>query len=354
MNYREKESNVYVMDIKERDVLSFLGNQFDYNKNPTPQERRAYYDAFIKYIDFALNYCQTELNGKTYTEKHIIPQVFKVEIKTEQAYKQYWRHSLFCAQLYLEFLKNYINQQFLERYKTIRLNLMCDIEYLFAQNERWNKNFKREILLTCGARHEVDTFDMLLVLNELKCIENIPDIKDITLRNIKPYQMFVIRQLLELLGKNVIGYDEILDENNRIIPKFTQISWEFLNKYSKKSKWEIITPISITYILLLNKWANSFVHSGYIYASYIIHYAVDVINKIMQSSIEPIDCYDGKKHQYFLLGDIRINNYNMLRQDFENYINSKTNSRKSIGKQQNKVCVKWKNIQDVGAYIVSL
>ena len=160
---------------------------------------------------------------------------------------------------------------YLGRYQTLRLNLVCDMECLFAQYEICNKGFNSEIQLSCGARNEVSTLDMCSVLNALNRIENIPDIKDISLRDIKPYQMFVIRQLLESLGKKAIGFDAIVDKNNKMVPKFTQVSWEFLNEYSKKcTSWIVFSPISISCIYLLNKWANSFVHGGFIYASSLV------------------------------------------------------------------------------------
>ena len=358
MKYKQISQGVNIMDIPERDSLSNIGNQFDNNTNPTQQDRQNYYDAFIKYLDYVINYCNTELKGNTYSFDHIIPQVFVNEIKTKQAYKQYWRYSLFCALLYLQFLKSYLKMCYLERYKTLRLNLICDIELLLAQYEYYNKNINGDIELSCGARKDVSTLDMLWVLRELNSIENIPDIKNISLRDIKPYQMFVIRQILETLGKNVIGYDKIVDKNGKIVPKFTQISWEFLYEYSKCTSWKIFTPISISSIHLLNKWANSFVHSGYIYASYIQYYAFLIINELMCGPKSPVKCYDGKGRISTLFGDIRIERYNMLKQDFENYISKKTDSRKCkflfFCKQKKKVFVKWKNIDDVGAYILSL
>lgn len=358
ITYKQISPDTYIMDIQERDILSNIGKQFDNNANPTQTDRQDYYDAFVKYFDFIIQYCQTELNGKTYSYDHIIPQVFVYEIKSEQAYKQYWRSYLYCAQLYLQFLKSYIQICYLERYETLRWNLISDIELLIAQYEKYNKNFSGNIELSCGARKDVSTLDMLWVLRELHSIENIPDIKDISLRDIKPYQMFVIRQILEKIGKNAIGYDQIVDKNGKVVPKFTQISWEFLNEYSKCASWKITTPISISSIHLLNKWANSFVHNGHIYASYIQYYAFLIINELMHGPKNPIKCYDGRSHISTLYGDIRIEKYNLLKRDFEKYINSKSSSRKSIlhffCKKKNEVFVQWKNVDKVGAYILSL
>ena len=358
INFIQISQDTYIMNIQERDVLSDIGKQFDNNAKPTQTDRQNYYDAFVKYLDCVIQYCQTELKGKMYSYNHIIPQIFVYGIKSEQAFKQYWRCSLYCAQLYLQFLKSYIQICYLERYETLRWNLICDIELLLAQYEKYNKNFSGNIELSCGARKDVSTLDMLFVLRDLSFLENIPSIKDISLRDIKPYQMFVMRQILEKIGKNAIGYDQIVDKNGKIVPKFTQISWEFLNEYSKCTSWRISTPISISSIHLLNKWANSFVHSGFIYASYIQYYAFLIINKLMQGPKNPVTCYNGKKHLSTLYGDFRIEKYNLLKCDFEKYINSKSASRKCIlhffRKKKNEVFVKWKKVDDVGAYVLSL
>ena len=358
MKYKQISQDTFIMDIQERDILSNIGDQFDNNANPTQTDRQNYYDAFVQYLDCVIQYCQTELKGKTYSYDHIIPQIFVYEIKSEQAFKQYWRCSLYCAQLYLQFLRSYIQICYLERYETLRWNLICDIELLLTQYEKYNKNFSGNIELSCGSRKEVSTLDMLFVLRELHSIENIPDIKDISLRDIKPYQMFVARQILETLGKNAIGYNQIVDKNGKIIPKFTQISWDFLNEYSRCTSWTISTPISISSIHLLNKWANSFVHSGYIYASYIQYYAFLIINELMLCPRNPVRCYDGKNHISTLHGDFRIEKYNLLKRDFEKYINSKSSSRKCIlhffCKKKNEVFVQWKEVGEVGSYILSL
>lgn len=333
------------MDIFERDNLSNIGNSFDSLKNPTLNEYEEYHNAFITYIEWVINYCSEELQNATYTEDHIIPQIFVIEIKTEQAYKQYLRYSLFCAKLYVEFLKDFIKKEYLQRYKTLRLNLLCDIEWILANYEYRNKNIKKDIQLTHGARFGLSSMDMLWVLRELTIIENAPDIKDLDLRDIQPYRMFVIRQLLETLGKNIIGYDSINDNNGKPIHKFTQISWEFLYEYSnnKNTQWNITLPFNISSIYAINKWSNYFVHTGYIYACYIQYYAVLVLNKLMSPPQNNVKCYDGKIRTCMLYGDFRINRYNRLKSDFEQYIKSKNNDS----------VIKWESEDKVGAYIIS-
>lgn len=349
MKYKQIDNGIYVLDIIERDDLSDIGNSFDESKNPTNQDKQIYYESFIHFFDFIIDYCNIEFNSETYSDDHIIPQVFVTEIKTEQAFKQYLRYSLYCAKLYVEFLKEYIKKEYLHRYMTLRLNLLCDIEWLMAYYELYNKNVRKTIHLTCGANPKISSFEMLEVLNELTIIENTSDIMDISLRDIQPYRMFVVRQLLETIGKSIIGYESIVDKNGKPIHKFTQISWEFLNKYSKKEmknkkKWNITVPLEISSIYAINRWSNSFVHSGNIYASYIQFYAVHVLNKLMKTPQNSIKCFDGRNRTCVLYGDFRIHGYDSLKYDFEQYIYAKSKSSPII---------KWMLEENVGAYIIS-
>lgn len=345
MNYKQTYNKNYVMDINVRDTLSRIGNAFDSNKNPSETDCREYYDTFIKYIEFVRDYCDNEFKGQTYSDNQIIPQVFVMEIKKEQAFKQYLRHSLYCAKLYVDFLKDYIKEEYIHRYKTLRLNLICDMEWLLAKYEVYNKGVNKCIELTCGARPEISSLDMIWVLRELTIIENAPDIKDIALRDILPYRIFVVRQLLETLGKNIIGYSSIYDCKGKPIHKFTQISWEFLHKYSKNKdkQWSIELPFEISSIHAINKWSNSFVHTGYIKASYIQYYAVTILNKLMAPPQKSVKCHDGKNRTCLEYGDFRINGYDYLKSDFEKYIKSKNPDS----------VIDWKPEDKVGAYIIT-
>lgn len=344
MNYKQGYDGKYLMDIKERDKLSNIGDKFDKKQNPSDKDKQEYYDAFIKYLDYVEKYCDKEFRGKIFTYDHIIPQVFVTEMKSENAYKQYLRYSLYCSNKYAVFLKKFIKIENLYRYKTLRLNLLCDNEWLLANYETINKNANKEINLTCGSRSGMTPRDMSFALRELTIIENAPDIKDIDLRDIQPYRMFIMRQLLETLGKNLIGFSSIVDGNNKPIHKFTQVSWDFLSEYSKKSTtWKLSIPFNISSIYTLNRWLNSFVHVGYIYASYIQYYATNFLCDFMCPPKNFVQCFNGKK-QHFDWGDFRIENYNALKNDFENYIKTKSKN----------ASVNWLDVNNVGAYIISL
>lgn len=239
MKYKEDYG---IMDISERDTLSKIGDEFDNNQNPSSNNKDDYYNAFIKYFDFIDKYYSIEFGTQTYTDDHLIPKVFITTINSKNQFDDYLRHSLYCLKLYIDFLRKYIQKDYLARYKTLRRNLLADTEWLLANYETNIKNHNEEIHLTHGSSHQLSTFDIYSVLRELTTIENANDIKDLDLRDILPYRMFVIRQLLETLGKNLIGFTSIEDNNGSPIHKFTQISWDFLNNKTS-NQWEISLPL---------------------------------------------------------------------------------------------------------------
>jgi hypothetical protein len=61
----------------------------------------------------------------------------------------------------------------------------------------------------------------------------------------------------------------------------------------------------------------------------------------------PILIYDGRTIHSGLQGDIRINNYNNLKSDFQNYIDTKMGD-------SGKATIVWDSIDNVHAYIISL
>lgn len=326
-----------LLNFPERDELLSV------DEKTTPSSD--YITKFHNYLDFFINYCKNELRNTPYRPDQVIPIVFVTQIKNENQFKQYLRMCLYCAQLYMEYLKKNIEARYIKRYRVLRYDLITDIETLMVYYESNNKN-KKDIDAKCGSRKNVSVMDMLSALNQIRILENAPQVENIDFRNIKAYQEFIIRQTLEKVGRGIIGYEEIVDSNGNPIHKFTQVAWTFLSEYnaSKSKEWEINTPISLTNIYKINQWSNSFVHTAFIHASYIQFYATEMLNLFMQAPTSHVLCYDQKYRLSNMYGDFRIKNYLMLRSDFEKYIQMK----------HNKAVVRWNDYSKVSAYIISL
>lgn len=331
------------MDIPERNNLLKDLEAFG-NSNFGDTEGNALFNSLQIYIDCLIGYCARELKGKPYSFDHVIPQLFELKFDKEQQWKQHLRCSLYALQQYLECLKKYkLHRENVKQYRGLILMLTSDAEWLLAHYEHACKNSADNIRLSIGANRKLSTRDLVFSMNELFFIDDCDDLASFDMRDIKPNFMFIVRQMLETLGNQLIGFRQIVEENGHPIHKLTQISWDFLSQ-SANAKQNITMPCQISSIHKVSKWANSFVHSRHLYASYIQFYALDFINHLMSAPSSAVTCYDGKQRISTLFGDFKIEHYITLRTEFENFVN----------KQHPKAKVEWLPLKDAGAYILSL
>ena len=155
--------------------------------------------------------------------------------------------------------------------------------------------------------------------------------------------MFQIRQLLEVFGKNLLGYYSISDKNGVEVKKFTHVAWDFIHNENKKKTSRIKCPFDTQMILFISKWANDFVHTTYLYSSYIQFFVLKVIKVLFTPAREGVEIYSGKITRSFNYAEIKITNYNSLKMDFEKMLRDRTPD----------IVVDWKNIENVGAYIIN-
>lgn len=332
-----------IMDIPERDVLMKALARFEKNK-AGQQEQDDLFIALNGYIDYLLDYCQQELNGKTYSFDHIVPQLFVLSVKKEQQWKQLLKCSLYALKVYLECLKSYkLHRQNVHQYRSLVLNLTSDVEWLLANYEVSCKQSVPNLAVTCGASRQLSTLDLKFSMNELFFMEDCGDLASFDMRDVKPNVMFIIRQMLETLGNNLIGFSQVKDDKGQPIHKFTQVSWDFLSQ-SKFAVQNIHLPFQIKTIHKVNKWSNSFVHNRSLHTSYVQFYALDFINHLMAVPKNSVRCYDGRSRQSVLFGDFRIEHYDQLKVEFETFVKSRNAN----------ATVEWLPLDQVGAYVISL
>ena len=343
MNFKTPYLDHTVMDILERDQLMAALSAFEKNRNGQ-QERDQLFNSLVSYIDYLIAYCQQVFNGKNYTFDHVVPQLFVLNILNEQQRKQFLRCSLYAMLEYLVCLKTYkLHQQNVHQYKSLVLMLVSDAEWLLGNYEVSCKNSVQELEPSVGASRQLSPRDLVFSMNELFFIDDCDDLSMFDMRDVKPNVMFIIRQLLETLGNNLIGFRRIVDNNGKAIHKFTQVSWDYLMQ-SQMAKQCVTLPFQVSTIYKVSQWANGFVHVRYLYTNYIQFYALDFVNLLMAGVKSPVKCYDSRMHQSVLFGDFRIEHYNQLKADFEAYVKSK----------HPYATVKWMPEDEVGAYIISL
>jgi len=337
-----KEENSHILNISELRKYRDLYNEY-YTKNDA-LKLHDYYIGVVDYLNWFLKYCETVFKNKTFNEEQISTHIFRTSFKTEHQYKEYLHKSLYVAKLYIEHLVSVITESNIRRYKHTLMSLDTDLEKLIANFEVIYRKSIPSISLTSGRRSNLTPTDIYSASRELFYIEECDNLEDIYLRDLKPVVMFQIRQLIELFGKDLIGYYAIVDSNGDEIKKFTQEAWKFIKVECKKTDSRIEFPFNINIILSINDWSNSFVHSTYIYSSYIQFYALKTLNLLFKPISNGIKTYDGKIHRHMDFTDIKITNYNALKADFEKHLRERISD----------INVEWKPENKVGAYIINL
>lgn len=162
-------------------------------------------------------------------------------------------------------------------------------------------------------------------------------------RNTQPYVIVQVRQIIENAAFSCIGVENVTTQTGRIASGAISETLTFLIDAQNAANYCIKLPIKPDLLLLLYRWACSFVHKGTLDKGYIIYFAYSLTKKLLEQPLAPIRIYDGSYKQTHEHGYIRIENYYQLKQDYINTLNP-----------NNRRVIKWLPINNVGAYLVSL
>ena len=335
--------NCNYIEIEELEKLKKSYDNFHSDKSNCKKKRTFFKDT-KNFFDWYISYVDLILKGKKYDNDKIAEIIFLEQSKNEQHFIEYLRKSLFISKEYIEYLKNSIKNKYIHRYKEVISSLYCDLEWLIVKVESHINKYPNKIVITSGRRPYLNTYDIFSSINNLFFIEEYDKIDDLYLRDLKPVVMFQIRQLLEIYGKNLIGYNSILDKNSTPIKNFTKVDWEFIKIEVKNKNSRIEIPFDIDVIISLNKWTNSFVHSTYLDNDYIQFFAINCIRDLFKQGEKGV-FYNNMWHSNINYGAVKINDYESLRNDFEEYLNNKHSNTNFQ--------IIWKELKDVGAHIIS-
>lgn len=335
----------HILDIKE--LTQLRKDYTDFHQDLSNDELRSkYFDSLICFFEWYINYSSVLLKGKIFDDKQISECVFKDIVKNEAHLKEFLLKHIYISREYVKFLKETVKKNKVHVYKHTLSALETDLEWLLSNVEIYYKKTTDKITSSSWRSKNLKPRDIYWAALSLFRIEEFDNIEQIYLRDLKPVVMFQIRQLLEVFGKNLIGYDSITDDKGDDIKKFTQVAWAFIKSEVEKPNSRIKFSFNINIILEINGWANSFVHTTHIYSSYIQHFALNAI-KVLFVSPSPsssIKMYNGITSKKLDISDIRISDYNSLKLDFESYLKEKIST----------AVVSWQPIDNAGAYIISL
>ena len=339
-------NNQYYYEMKLRPLQVLQKDMDAYDKKRDNETKNRFFNSYLSYIDWVIAYIDSNTNmNRIFNYDEVISVLFARRDVSEKKLARQLSFYLYACRLYLSRLKEYADIKAADNYPRSIWLMMADTEELIAVNEFLvKKNVLSYPQCTMKTRPEINTLDLKYAANELTYLNCLSDFSKLDYRDIQPCSIMIIRQAIEFLGRNIIGYSSITKPNGNLVKNMTQISWKFLNDYKgKNTLWSVSTPIELKNIELVNKWANEYVHNPWINKTYIRAYGQEVLCELMRPPVDSVKCVDGRIHTNTMFGDFRITNYNALKKDFEKYV-----------KQHNKNCIiNWMPIDNVGAYIIS-
>ena len=309
------------------------------------------FDKTIALVDWFNKYAEEVLQGKTYTLSHLVKMLFdERELKNDAEIADNFRYQMYAEREYLQDFAGMLKVGHIDAFKEAFWDTFVNVEFIVWGVEQyiWKCPLSK-VIFRFGSRTTLSVSDIHSAMHGLFYIETLSGIKDIYLRDLKPNVVFQIRQILEKIGKNIIGYSSIVDQHGKIVKKHTQVAWKFIDQKNreKNTAWKIELPIEQSVVLKVNTWANQFVHNTMIYDNYMVNLAIRVVDELLKQPSSPITTYDGVSHPFHIdYGAIKITNYDVMKADFEAYIREEDSLNTPV--------VQWLPYGKVGAYIMSL
>lgn len=328
------------------ELKSLSESQFQFFRNTTDSAlRQKVYGDLLGFMRYCVDYADKVLKGATYGFDHVAPQLFVTRFSNDAQYKSYLRYALYAAKLYAEKLITAVKLDDIENCEELIMTIMADYEWLLAEYERCY--YGNMVSCVChGSRRSMNPLDLKFSAYQLMFSEQTSDLKHFDYRNTKPVVMFIVRQCLELLGKNIIGFEDIIDVAGNPIHQFTQISWAFLHDMEKQGKVLVKLPMKAVSVHALVSWTNSYVHNAYIYASYIQYYALEMLNDFSRPASAPVLVYDGRSRISTTFGQFEMPSFSAMKQEFTAYV--------QMIRPNLSFSVNWLSPANVGAYIKAI
>lgn len=251
-----------------------------------------------------------------------LPQNIDI-IKEIGLMKQVAASQLYAMSKMCKEFKKVIKQEHASRYEGFVLDFVVDLtDFLNLYCiTHWDKNERDTYIpfpVRVISRPSLILNDQREAIRSMFWLESIPTIEKLSVRDIRPHVQILIRQSLERMFKQIIGFEDIVDSKGERIKKFTQIGSKFLSKYRNRKDasgcrasgdgWEIELKMPIKTLERLNVWCNSFTHDPYIEALPIIYFVYDQYERFTDGCVT--------KPDYKTTGE------RLMREEFERYVHN--------------------------------
>lgn len=299
--------------------------------------RKSVYSDLRAYLDFIIAYCEKELKGKEFSIEEMMQSVFDDDASWDI---EKFRRCLYAIKKYSEQLQKEISVIMAHQYDALIYTIRGDFEDVIIRYEVFIKQSVPNLRMTCSNSHAMSFKEIEWLGRNMLFVDQFQDVRSLSIRDLRPYCVFLTRQLLEIIGKRFIGYNEILDSQGGVVKQLSQVSWTFLAEKEQELNGKIQLPLSVKDIQKLNTWANHFTHGAVIEPIFLQYYAWYVVTEL--NKLSKVGCVkDGRRLVSFMHGDFRIKDYAFLKSEFEKYVEDKKPG----------AIVKWLPEKEVQAYI---
>lgn len=317
-------------EIKKMNRLSSSTNKI------TDKEK---YEIVRDYLLFVRDYCVKELDGKAFDIPYMVPRLYNQTSLNQQMFECV----LFALKEYVEEFIKVLSKENIGRYNDIIHILRNDVdEVMLCNEEQIKRGISGAIKNTMSPWFASPEKLLECSFSHLFAEEYNPS-KGLCTGAMHTTMLFNIRQTLELVGKGIIGFTFVKDAAGSPSHKFSQVAWDFLLDYDTRFSGDILLNVPINCVSAISKWANRFIHTGFMEPLYMQYYAYYVVETLMRPPKTSFVNRDGTRHSALDFGDYRLKNYDRIKSEFEKYCKSKLST----------CSIEWSDEKYVQAHIIS-
>ena len=206
ISIKELDAETCILNIAEIDNVLDCVNKLS-NKN-NYYNRKKLFVAYTNFLDWFITFTDEErLFRRQYSIDEVVNNLF---VKKQVIDTQYIRFLLFSAKLYAEKLRKNAKMTCVKNYLKSIYFFVYDVEELICINEIYRKKRRTQTIIPRGGyRSSITPQDIKTAANELVFLNEHIYVSEIDFRNISPCSSLLIRQCIELLGKNMLGFSSI-------------------------------------------------------------------------------------------------------------------------------------------------
>lgn len=325
------------LNIPEFANLSICRNNF--NACSKPAKRRAYFNSFVLFLDYVIDYANHNIGAIDKEEAGK-----KLYGSATRKTKNVSRAQLLAAKIYVEEIRNAVcDESMMPNVNDLVTNMLSEFEDVLILSEKLLHHNAVGAKAYIPNSYSFDLTDIMSAADQLMFAYATRSMSAFDYRNTQPYVMVQVRQIIENAAFKCIGVESVTTRSGSVASGIITETLRFLSESKVALNYNIRMPLDSDLLGLLYKWSCSFVHKGTLAPGYLIFFAYHLTKKLLEQPLAPVRIHDGTyqlRHEY---GDIRIEHYNQMQQEYINKVNP--NAKRIIN---------WLPLDEVGAYVVTL